>query len=1056
ISYKKTDRLVHAPCFSAISNVILDLSLEIVAELVCLNQFCMLVFNQYSTFKIELNRSESVAAGSHVQPDNSNTFLLWLRLAAIKPHCFRAHRRSLDFSLVYLRESAASFQVALSNTRRIQHRTTTLPSRWQAKVIQVAARERRATPTMHNISELRLPLGTQADRLLLRSSKPKQAFNHINVIRAEDIESGRIEQPDHKPYVSSTPGPSPRSSSRSLISSETSKMSVLDSGSEDQQRLAEMATARLERQSRRIIDNYPTIPISKIVTPKTARNHASQQYWPTFDHPESSDGDSASMSLPSRTGTRQRSRRESPLDVHAKVFLPSSRESSLSRSHEVPRQDSMQLGLDDGDFQLVTSKKTKPSSRYAVGLDAHEVKMDDKPPTIAAPFDRHEINEVFGNDLPPLTYFQSNVGHEDGQVGFAMHPNGDISAQQWSQNDYQWYNIGQFSNVRRRTEGTLAVHRLNGENESHCLLQHTLCYFRAVSKQHEASIMNLPFGLKELQAAMPKVPINRPSRRVALAASIVETQIQSEAPARPSEKKRQTEKSSLAPDCQPWVPSYATCILSNNKLPISPDALSSTSFPFQHDLLSSAVDENTTSIGAYDNSSHRLTALNNLSFGTFSSSGNTDSAGDAFQFPTFEQFASEYSNINEHSGYLNTFLPKSAPQTIESQLYSTIPTSDFPIFLEKVQPQVASSDRSTAPMPRNLSKASLDKIFDTATARNAPTITGTRTVLHDPLQIQPPQIAHTAPSAPMMPSYYSRMNHADPLWWSIPIGDTPAGYIRQASSHTSNDDDDEIFDPLDSVPDYTPQSRTMETIAIDLPYMTTEELAIYSRPSTQNFNGPFFMGSPDDPNGASRKSHDQELNDWFFGGLKTVERQDEHFQYIKAAHNQASVGAHKPRSGPTGAPSFSTNNGKRQEHIGTSSYPTMNGKRQEPIGTPFVPSVNGTRQESEPFNEVTTRLLMSTHESLSQYTQGPIEQRRGYLAPFGNPPEWCVDKSASGNNSFFSEDWGQPPERISRDSRYRPLPSESNACAYDGHRGAGVGRTHPASNGRSRYNSSLK
>ncbi|KAI5276724.1 hypothetical protein E4T47_00285 [Aureobasidium subglaciale] len=852
-------------------------------------------------------------------------------------------------------------------------------------------------------------------------------------------------------------------------------MSVLDSGSEDQQRLAELATARLERQSRRIIDNDPTIPISKIVNPKIARNHASPQYWPTFDHPESSDGDSASMSLTSRTGNRQRSRRESPLDAHAKVFLPSSRESSLSRSHEVPRQGSVQLSLDDGDFQLVTSKKTKPSSR-SVGLNAHEVKVDDRPSTIAAPFDRHEINEVFGNDLPPLSYFQSNVGHEDGQVGFAMHPNGDISAQQWSQTDYQWYNIGQFSNVRRRAEGTLASHRLNGENESHCLLQHTLCYFRAVSKQHEASAMNLPFGLKELQAAMPKVPISRSSRKVAVAASIVEVQTISESPSRRSENKQQPGRSLLAPDCQPWIPSYATCVRSNDKLSITPDASASTNFPFECDFLSSAADENTTSIDAYDRSSHGLTALSNLSFGTFSLSGNTDSAGDAFQFPTFEQSAPDYSSMNEHSRYLNSFLSKSAAQTIESQLHSTIPTSDFPIFLEKAQPQVASSDRSTAPMPRHVSKAILDKIFDTAAARNAPTATGTRTVLHDPFQIrpsqiQPPEIAHTAPSVPMMPPYGSSMKHADPLWSSIPIGETPAGYIRQASSHTSNDDD-EVFDPLDSVPDYTPQSKTMETITINLPYMTTEELAMYSRPSPQNFNGPFFMGSPDDSNDTSRKSHDQELHDWFFGGLKTVERQNEHFHCIKAAHDQAPVGAHKPKPGPIGSPSFSAHNGKRQEPIGTSSFSTMNGKRQEPIGTssystmndkrqepvgsPPAPSVKGTRQDSEPFNEVTTRLLISAHESLSQYAQGPIEQRRGYLAPFGNPPEWCVDKSASGNNSFFSEDWGQPPERISRDLRYRPLPSENNSGAYDGHRGAGVGGTHSASNGKPRYNSSLK
>ncbi|KAG9887640.1 hypothetical protein KCU94_g16594, partial [Aureobasidium melanogenum] len=327
--------------------------------------------------------------------------------------------------------------------------------------------QRRAAPTLHNISERRLPLGTPADRLLLRPPRPKPPFNHINVVKAEDLDRTRTHQePASRPYVSSSSGPSPKSSRRDLNSDGTGKMHDHDSGADDQIRLAELATARLARQSKRIIENDPTIPISKLVHPRTTRNKV-PKHWPDPDYPESSDGDVTSTSRASRKG--------SPFDVHAEVFRPGSRDSSDSRSLEAPQKNSVTLSADDGDFQLVTGKRTKPSSRPAVVLNAREVKSDEKSSVIAVSFNRQEINEVFGNDLPPLTYFQGNVGNKDGQVGFAMHPNGDISAQQWSQSDYQWFNIGQFSNSRRRTEGTLASHRLKGENELHSLLQHSLC-----------------------------------------------------------------------------------------------------------------------------------------------------------------------------------------------------------------------------------------------------------------------------------------------------------------------------------------------------------------------------------------------------------------------------------------------------------------------------------------------------------------------------------------------------------------------------------------------------
>jgi hypothetical protein len=847
-------------------------------------------------------------------------------------------------------------------------------------------------------------VGTPASRLLVHSRKGNQPFSRINIVKAEDLDNERHnQQSSRKSYVSSPPGPSPKSSSKNLNSGETARMSYPDSGSEDQIRLAELATARLERQSKRIIDNDPTIPLSKLVDPKTTRSRL-PRHWPDIDRPDSSDGD-----------TSRTSRKEGPMDVHAKVFRPGSRDGSVSRSREPPRTPSAMLSADDGDFQLVTGKRTKPASRPVVGLNAHEVKVDDKSSAIAVSFNRQEISEVFGNNLPPLSYFQGNVGNKDGQVGFAMQPNGDISAQQWSQSAYQWFNIGHFSNSRRRTEGTLASHRLKGENELHSLLQHSLCYFRAVAKQHEASSMKLPFGSKELQAYMPKIPIDRIARKVAVTSSAAETSNRSESEHHLPEERQQTRTSSLGPELGPRAQGYDSRDRSKHELSTAPAVA-----PAPIDLSSfREFNPLNTATSTVPNSTLRssfqgLSALMNLSFGTFSAGKNYDAVDSSYAPPGPRESASTRPVTNKFSPYLSSFLPKVTPQTVTSHLHAPVPSLDLSTFLKKAQPHTASPDQTTVSTQRNFTKACLDKIFNAATTRSIKTGAGTRTVLHDPFQRQ-------SPSIPAIAKQDMDLKHHDIAWSSTPIGEATSDFIGQASFPTENDD--VPFDPRDSEPDYTPKSRTMEIIDINLPHMTTEELAIYSRPSPQNFNGPFFMGIPDVPCEGSRKSHEQELHDWFYSGLTIAERQDEHLRYIKTAHNQAGI------------------NTQSMANLG-------------PIGTPPVRSMSSRSRESEPFNETTTRLFLSAHESLSQYTQGPLEQRRGYLAPFCDPPEWCIDKSANGNNSFFGEDWSQPPERISRDSRYRPLPFESKFAAYDG-RGVGAAGFH-TSNERLRFGSSSK
>lgn len=140
-----------------------------------------------------------------------------------------------------------------------------------------------------------------------------------------------------------------------------------------------------------------------------------------------------------------------------------------------------------------------------------------------------QINKVFGNEILPLAHFEHMIGGKDGQVSFAMNSFGDISAQQWSQSDSQWFCIGHFSRRLRRIVGTLASHHLRDGLQLHvdALPRNSIGYFKAVAKQHEACQMKLEFGPEELQACLPNMPFNRPRQEVANTPSVVESSIQS-------------------------------------------------------------------------------------------------------------------------------------------------------------------------------------------------------------------------------------------------------------------------------------------------------------------------------------------------------------------------------------------------------------------------------------------------------------------------------------------------------------------------------------------------
>ncbi|KAH0364845.1 hypothetical protein KCU65_g6539, partial [Aureobasidium melanogenum] len=142
-----------------------------------------------------------------------------------------------------------------------------------------------------------------------------------------------------------------------------------------------------------------------------------------------------------------------------------------------------------------------------------------------------QVNKVFGNEVLPLEIFEHMIGCTDNQVSFATNSVGDISAQQWSQSDRQWFCIGYFSKFSKRIEGDLALHQLRVDVTQHAraLPQNSLAYFKAVARQHEASMMNTKFGPEELQACLRKIPLNRVEQEVPNTPSIAEPSARPEA-----------------------------------------------------------------------------------------------------------------------------------------------------------------------------------------------------------------------------------------------------------------------------------------------------------------------------------------------------------------------------------------------------------------------------------------------------------------------------------------------------------------------------------------------
>lgn len=121
------------------------------------------------------------------------------------------------------------------------------------------------------------------------------------------------------------------------------------------------------------------------------------------------------------------------------------------------------------------------------------------------------------------------------------------------------------------------------------------------------------------------------------------------------------------------------------------------------------------------------------------------------------------------------------------------------------------------------------------------------------------------------------------------------------------------------------------------------------------------------------------------------------------------------------------------ESFGSLTSPASNktGGSMAPIGSERSAKGNNANNEL-------AEMMKQVCVNLESYVVPSDKPQDDYFGRFARVPEWCIDKSPSGNDSFFG-DWGVPPSRVGRDPRYRPTFHEGRYTVFE-ELGRGSGR----------------
>jgi hypothetical protein len=863
----------------------------------------------------------------------------------------------------------------------------------------------------------RLPLGTPS---FIRDPSPRSQHHH--------------HQHQHQPYLTGRParwtlGDSHDSSGSDvatpqLDSGNSSHLDLVMSSthSNDANQTLSLAAAKLERQNKRIAATNATL-ISQLPAEKhkhSARSKA--KAWKPFDF------------ATEVTDTNTMQQIDAPVvETRVNVFRAQSQARSLSRpisrmsstTHdssysELDRRDSSFLESDD--FQVFTGRKK--------GIRPSVVPFTEKPSipnaTVEATFSKRDITDVFGNDLPGPSFMDGNPGTADGQLQFIQHPNGDVSAHQWSSYRFGWENIGQFSNIRKKIEGQLAAERLKGETAWQSLQQNTLAYFRTVAKQREADAMGLPFGVKDIAACLPDT---RPPSTAPTGPRRVSSKL--EMPERPSAMlSRQETQSSLASTGNREAPVAMPPKLNAEPLPRSQEvpphqdqrldparyftpaarenakedpfaAAASYNQSYGYNTRSTAYDQQMTNWSyqqPWNNMYYPGYAMPNTGYPNYgyiphaprplyeqASTGDPSGQGHGVRIGQSHQMHQPIiqQQLAQHQ---SSFARESMDRPVTSVNSPSCPPRQAAVdTVQPARPAQPGAPKPSSPSPTRIAmREHVMKMGEQAKERNRSQGNIGRTVLYDPYQDQqkrdsaPPELVKKEP-LPAPTTHTNALGYFPLLGLGmIPgLGDLSGG---------SQDPFPTTLAPSVKMPSDTPP------VPLDSELRDSSPDRDWKRKTAKAASE--HTASP--PHVKKSLWDTDQLNDWLWSGNK-FSRQEDFYERIIAM----------PATRTTKTTTLAI-----KSIVPPSRFnpPTPISKLSSP--PTFTPQSN----------ILTSRLLVPVLESLASYVQGPEANRTDYFTPWVKAPDWAIDRSATGNDSFFDAEWGQPPERLGRDPRYQPVP----------------------------------
>ncbi|KAI7501372.1 hypothetical protein KC367_g2931 [Hortaea werneckii] len=787
----------------------------------------------------------------------------------------------------------------------------------------------------------------------------------------------------------------------------------------------------------------------------------------------------------------------SQADSRVNDFRSITRDSSLSRSlsslsqhttgtlqSESGRERHDSTAAEGGGFQLITGRRgRKQNSKLDSQLNLYEVKPEERQKTVEAAPDTKEIYHVFGNPPPPPTHLDTNPGSVNGQLQFIQHTNGDISAHQWSSSSFEWQNIGQFSNIRKKIEGQLTSNRLKGETAYQTLQQNTLAYFRTIAKQKEADVMGLPFGPKEIHQLMPELRAMQPTavtpkKSITASEAPISRQSLPEATVEYSEDHSYTAESHhrIGNGQSYYYENYPAYTGGYGSYPFNTNhhynyggqAYPRPSAELQYDrrVGPQGFDNVKTQDPFYLDASSSI-----YHAGRSNASSSADiyhprlETGNYNPYPHSLAAAPKQVNMNyyhqsippepplpheekrQKGNYVGASITQGGPEDTKGRLRGSAASwdglrepsssrgnehvvgSDALLGAEGNRLQFSANDacrsslgyltadrdtsstenaacakRSKAVTPlstsRSAMKDQLYKISDQAKERNL-SQSNIRTVLFDPFRPST-DTEHSAQSAAHSKQAASELKRTVANPGGLPSSaqkEQQPLYEYDSSMRRNAVDFGNIGDARNGNL-HRPQAPSGNTFLAGL-----REAQAKGKRASLHGKG-VKLGDMDIKTEADRMflrsqgpkiGREYDLKAWWSNG-NTFSRHEELYQSLIKASDLVSPSA-IPAAGTT-ASSFAPLDLSSSNEDASASGPSLS-------------------------RDSMTRMLIPVLENLSYYVEGPVAER-DYFSRWAEPPEWAIDHSPSGNKSFYDKEaWGQPPVRIGRDPRYRPLRVES-------------------------------